>query len=277
MANTYDTSTVILSTSIVAFISGFMLGVYSIRGYLISPELAEERRRNFGDPVESDEDDVDEDDTILDHAPNWVNGEDADRRDGLRAVNQGKNKNNGGAQKGKDNKPGEGTLVDIGENTASTPGGIPNLNPNEECKLVLVVRTDLGMTKGTLYPHLVVVHSSSLFSCLGIETNSPNSRQDSSPVLPRHPGLLQDALSPRADLPRGPAPPTLGAHRPGQDRGSNQVGTGAVGAHGQGAQPGLDGRSHPGRRADADRCREQDGARCGTGTQESGGPSHWRA
>ena len=62
-----------------------MLGVYAVRGYMfVSPELADERRHNLHDPVESDESDIDVDDTLLDHAPNWANGAEADRRDGLR-------------------------------------------------------------------------------------------------------------------------------------------------------------------------------------------------
>jgi PTH2 family peptidyl-tRNA hydrolase len=104
---------IILSTAIAAVITGYMFGVFTTRGYLISPELVEERRRNLADPVESDESDVDEDDSLLDHAPNWANGADADRKQGLKAEST--------------------KLKDTGE----------------ECKLVLVVRTDLGMTKGT--------------------------------------------------------------------------------------------------------------------------------
>jgi hypothetical protein len=117
-----------VSTSLVAFISGFLLGIYSIRGYLIAPALSEERLRNFKDPVESEESDVDENDTILDHAPNWSNTEDADRRQGLRAsaVAEG---SHGGKKESERAKP-----------------ALPE--SNEECKLVLVVRTDLGMTKG---------------------------------------------------------------------------------------------------------------------------------
>jgi len=76
---------VVVSTSVVALVSGFLLGVYSIRGYLISPSLKNERERYWKDPVESEESDIDEDDTILDHAPNWANGEEADRRQALRA------------------------------------------------------------------------------------------------------------------------------------------------------------------------------------------------
>lgn len=101
----------LISTALVSAFSGFLLGFYAVRGYLISPELAEERDANYVDPEESDESDVDEEDSILDHAPNWANGEAADKRDGLRA-------------------------------------GARAAELDEECKLVLVVRTDLGMTKG---------------------------------------------------------------------------------------------------------------------------------
>ena len=117
---------VVVSTSVVALVSGFLLGVYSIRGYLISPSLKNERERYWKDPVESEESDIDEDDTILDHAPNWANGEEADRRQGLRA----------GAA-----KP-----------TTPAAASKPAEKIKEECKLVLVVRTDLGMTKGLFSP-----------------------------------------------------------------------------------------------------------------------------
>ena len=124
---------IILTTSIVAFLSGFMLGVYSIRGSLMSPALAEERRRNREDPLESDESDVDEDDIVLDHAPNWANGAEADLRDGLRATAAGQ-----GKQQKKNSK-------------AAGAAPAPAVQDSkEECKLVLVVRTDLGMTKGSL-------------------------------------------------------------------------------------------------------------------------------
>lgn len=118
------TSAVIVTTTLIAFITGFGLGVYTIRGSLISPELAAERAANLSDPVESDESDIDEDESLLDHAPNWANGADADRRQGLRARAAA-----GGLEAG-----GTGVKYD----------------GREECKMVLVVRTDLGMTKGTL-------------------------------------------------------------------------------------------------------------------------------
>ncbi|KAE9575948.1 Peptidyl-tRNA hydrolase 2 [Colletotrichum fructicola] len=120
-------SAAVITTTLVAFLSGFMLGVYTIRGYLISPELRAEARANKEDPIESEESDIDEDDTILDHAPNWSNAEAADVRDGLRQRNTAE-------KKAKKQNPEKAPLADS----------------NEECKLVLVVRTDLGMTKGKM-------------------------------------------------------------------------------------------------------------------------------
>ena len=126
----YDPSAVVVGTTIVTLITGFLLGVWSVQGYIISPSLAEERRRNLHDPVESDQSDVDEGDTLLDHAPNWANGPQADRRQGL---------------------------------SASAPRSAVR-DSGEECKLVLVVRTDLGMTKGRgLF--LLLVFSPSTLLC----------------------------------------------------------------------------------------------------------------
>ncbi|KAK0386932.1 hypothetical protein NLU13_5245 [Sarocladium strictum] len=118
MSDDGRTTGVIIGTSIVTLITGYMLGLFSARGYLISPALAEERRRFRNDPVESEESDIDEDELpagTMDHAPNWANGAEADRRQGLR----------------------------VGSRPEARDTG-------EECKLVLVVRTDLGMTKGKI-------------------------------------------------------------------------------------------------------------------------------
>ncbi|KAK7755660.1 hypothetical protein SLS62_002271 [Diatrype stigma] len=154
--------TVLVVTSIVTFLSGFVMGVYAIRGYLFaSPELAEERRRNLYDPVESDESDVDEDDTLLDHAPNWANGFEADSRDGLRLRVQNQNDDTaelGGKKKkkgGKKNAAAAAAAAAEEASNSSTPLVDVNVggggsHDNEECKLVLVVRTDLGMTKGKI-------------------------------------------------------------------------------------------------------------------------------
>ncbi|PNY19940.1 Peptidyl-tRNA hydrolase 2 [Tolypocladium capitatum] len=103
----------ILTTALATFITGYLFGVFTSRGYFISPALSDERRRNRTDPVESDESDVDEDDSLLDHAPNWANSAQADRKQGLRVVA-------GGEAAGGDKAAA--TLKDGGE----------------ECKLVLV-------------------------------------------------------------------------------------------------------------------------------------------
>lgn len=146
----YTSTSMLISTSIVAFISGFMLGMYSIRGYLfVSPSLESERHHLLNDPLESDESDVDEGDTILDHAPNWANGEDADRRDGLRVPEGEKSKKKKAAKKEAEEE------ADVEDDKAEKAAAAHPQQPiadgpaNEECKLVLVVRTDLGMTKGT--------------------------------------------------------------------------------------------------------------------------------
>ncbi|KAH6620950.1 peptidyl-tRNA hydrolase PTH2-domain-containing protein [Chaetomium sp. MPI-SDFR-AT-0129] len=118
------TSALVVTTSLVSFLSGFGLGIYALRGSIVSPELAAERHGNLNDPVESEESDIDEEQTLLDHAPNWSNGVDADRKQGLR---QG-----AGAVSSSGLKPGV------------------KIDTNEECKLVLVVRTDLGMNKGKM-------------------------------------------------------------------------------------------------------------------------------
>ncbi|KAL1839761.1 hypothetical protein VTJ49DRAFT_1184 [Mycothermus thermophilus] len=134
MFNQDPTSAIIVSTSLVAFLSGFGLGVYSIRGWLFaSPELAAQRAANLSDPIESEESDIDESESLLDHAPNWANGEEADRRQGLRfSATEAVEKGRGG-----------------GESKGQSEGDV-QFDPNEECKLVLVVRTDLGMSKGKI-------------------------------------------------------------------------------------------------------------------------------
>ncbi|OAA38240.1 peptidyl-tRNA hydrolase 2 [Beauveria brongniartii RCEF 3172] len=116
-----DNTTVAITTALTTFVTGYIFGLYATRGYLFSPALQAERRANRDDPVESEESDVDEDDSLLDHAPNWSNAEDADVKQGLRF------------------------------GAAAAAATAPKLKlTNEECKLVLVVRTDLGMTKGKI-------------------------------------------------------------------------------------------------------------------------------
>lgn len=105
----------IIGTAVATFLGGYLMGVWTINGYIFPPEMWEERRANLRAPEETAESDIDEDEP-MDHAPSWSNGRQADEKQGLRAS----------------------ALPQV------SAGG-----PNEECKLVLVVRTDLGMTKGT--------------------------------------------------------------------------------------------------------------------------------
>jgi len=116
----------IIGTSIIAALSGYMFGIASSLGFFPIPFMPKAPRErgisNYDDEEESDGTDIDE--GVLDHAPNWANGLEADKRDGLR-----------NAQKP---KPAAKEVMQ------KTPLG----DSNEECKMVLVVRTDLGMTKG---------------------------------------------------------------------------------------------------------------------------------
>lgn len=135
-----DTTLVVISTSVVALVTGFLLGIYSIQGYIITPEFAKQSRANYEDPVDSDETDIDEDETHMDHAPNWANGEEADRKQGLRYTGKDKSK---------------------ADSKKSKAGPVPSVeDTGEECKLILVVRTDLGMTKGKRAGLSTVVSSS---------------------------------------------------------------------------------------------------------------------
>ncbi|KAI0472251.1 PTH2-domain-containing protein [Xylaria cf. heliscus] len=153
MAEPSTLSTVLIATSLVAFFSGFGLGIYSIRGYIVPPSLTSARQQRLNDPEESDESDVDEDDTLLDHAPNWANGAEADRRQGLRVAEGEKKNKNKNKQKDTGAEEEAQARSTKQEAEAAHPRQAtvnPGSNPNEECKLVLVVRTDLGMTKGKI-------------------------------------------------------------------------------------------------------------------------------
>lgn len=90
---------------------------------------------NYDDEEESEEEDIDE--SILDHAPNWANGLEADKRDGLRATSASVKKEKKVVVKKEESNP----VVKMED--------IPQDN-GEPCKMVLVVRTDLGMTKGKI-------------------------------------------------------------------------------------------------------------------------------
>lgn len=145
---------VVLTTSIVTAVSGFLLGVYSVQGYLISPDFKQEARANYDDPVDSDETDIEEDETVMDHAPNWANGLEADHKQGLRARNVAAAAVAAGKKKKTTASSNYFTSGDV------TPTGPTVEDTGEECKLVLVVRTDLGMTKGEqIRPRNLLLHA----------------------------------------------------------------------------------------------------------------------
>jgi peptidyl-tRNA hydrolase, PTH2 family len=127
----------IIGTAIIAGVSGYLIGIASSLGLIPNPFVAEEPRQrgidNYDDEEESEEEDIDE--SILDHAPNWANGVEADKRDGLRAT---------AANKVAKKEEKKEEVVKTGWEDS-----------NEDCKLVLVVRTDLGMTKGVFSPSLL--------------------------------------------------------------------------------------------------------------------------
>lgn len=124
----------LIGTAIIAGVSGYMIGIASSLGFLPIPFMPKAPKArgiaNYDDEEESEEEDIDE--SILDHAPNWANGLEADKRDGLRAT---------AAARSTAKEPR--TKQDWEDNTTG-----------EDCKLVLVVRTDLGMTKGLSLPFL---------------------------------------------------------------------------------------------------------------------------
>lgn len=146
----------IIGTAILSLITGYFLGLGSAIGILPSPfsnsDSSNPKDRSFSggiisgrvrsdlDEEESSSSEID-DDIVLDNAPNWSNGIEADRRQGLRVVD-GKP-----IKQSKDKKPANERPVaqDVDEEDMKMGWE----DGSEECKLVLVVRTDLGMTKGT--------------------------------------------------------------------------------------------------------------------------------
>jgi PTH2 family peptidyl-tRNA hydrolase len=118
----------LIGTAIISCMAGYMIGIASSLGLLPIPfiqftpgSLPPRKPSKPQSEIESSEEEIDIDSVPLDHAPNWANGEVADRRDGLRQA--------------------EPLKVEERERPLWEAS-------NEECKLVLVVRTDLGMTKG---------------------------------------------------------------------------------------------------------------------------------
>jgi PTH2 family peptidyl-tRNA hydrolase len=123
----------LIGTAIISIVTGYMIGIASSLGFLpipfataqTPPGVKKSRTSGYDDEEESSEEEIEG--GLLDHAPNWANGEAADRRDGLRVAEKPK-------------------VVDLTDAARAEKPGFAN--NSEECKLVLVVRTDLGMTKG---------------------------------------------------------------------------------------------------------------------------------
>src|SRR5271170_7901650 len=78
----------LISTAILSLMAGYMLGVGSSLGFFPNPfhqpHATSHRIKtsNYDDEEESSEEEVDG--ILIDHAPNWANGEAADLRDGLK-------------------------------------------------------------------------------------------------------------------------------------------------------------------------------------------------
>ncbi|EKD12774.1 uncharacterized protein L3040_006927 [Drepanopeziza brunnea f. sp. 'multigermtubi'] len=146
------TIAVIISTALIAGVSGYLLGIGSSLGIIPNPFGAKTPVKrgveNYDDEEESEEEDIDA--SILDHAPNWSNGFEADQRDGLRATAAGVSASaKKQAAKAKKDSDWEDVTVK-GEDPEKEAARPEWEDSSEECKLVLVVRTDLGMTKGKI-------------------------------------------------------------------------------------------------------------------------------
>lgn len=122
----------LIGTAIIAGLSGYMLGIFSSLGFLPIPFSASKSTpkprgiAHYDDEEESSEEEVDVKEAgVLDHAPNWGNALKEDKRDGLRVEQK------------EEKKAWE--------------------DSQEECKLVLVVRTDLGMTKGISLSYYLIL------------------------------------------------------------------------------------------------------------------------
>jgi hypothetical protein len=194
---------IIIGTAILSLVTGYMIGTATSLNLLPSPfssAPAKTRSRSdttgYDDEEESSEEEI-EAGEVLDHAPNWANGPEADKRDGL---------------------------------TVAAPAPTKKrevVDDNEECKLVLVVRTDLGMTKGMF--HFSPLRTSAvgrpcLPRILVVAVALTLPRQNRSPMRPRRARMLQVVPT------HEPLPARLGARWPGQNRGADQQRGGDRGA-----------------------------------------------
>ena len=134
----------IVATAVLAGISGYMIGIASSLGFLPIPFSSASRPQKTGKTAgydneeESSEEEIDGDESALDHAPNW-SGSAVDAAGGATGEIRRRGGLGQGPKKKVDEKKQEESKL-VKEEAVKDTG--------EECKLVLVVRTDLGMTKG---------------------------------------------------------------------------------------------------------------------------------
>jgi len=127
---------------------------------------------------------------------------------------------NGAATKEKDPSESENEGDPDSEDEQQDLQGFES-NANEECKLVLVVRTDLGMTKGSytfLSPHRLTLLEGTICT---VANSHP--RQNSSPMRSRDTSLLQSAAqSLQVKSLRTQSPSTMGTVWTGQGGGAGE-------------------------------------------------------
>ncbi len=134
-----------------------MLGMGSSCGFLPTPFSSFPTPSNqhrhgdtshYDDESESSEEEIDADE-ILDHAPNWANGAEADKREGLRMSALQKRQ---GAQRLEEKAERKKTKKATGSREEEERRELQkDWDLTEECKMVLVVRRDLGMGPGRQY------------------------------------------------------------------------------------------------------------------------------
>lgn len=108
---------------------------------------------------------------------------------------------------------------DDGAELGQKQGDLSQFEGNkEECKLVLVVRTDLGMGKGTFPPPTEWL--SRFAATYGQQLTQPH-RQNRSPMLPRDPRLLPRPLQHFPHVSE-PGPQTMGTDGPSKSRGAGE-------------------------------------------------------
>lgn len=155
----------IVGTAIISIATGYMLGMASSLGFLPNPFAGPKAPRqrgdtsHYNDEEESSEEEID-DGVIIDHAPNWANGEEADKRDGLRASALKKRvaKENGMETPKAVVAPGTRRDETVTEKRrrqlkeAEIECAQRGWDVNGDFKMVFVIRRDIGISIGKIAP-----------------------------------------------------------------------------------------------------------------------------